>query len=78
MCDITLTDDVWGCDSRDLLYPWHKPRLLWLKQAAGSIKLARCELVLKSTYVSKYPFSVQAVDKAHGCLRSRHQEVTHS
>lgn len=45
---------------------------------ASSIKLARCELVVKSTYVSKYPFSVQAVDKAYGCLRSRHQEVAHS
>lgn len=33
---------------------------------------------VKSTYVSKYPFSVQAVDKAHGCLRSRHQEVAQS
>lgn len=59
-------------------FPLHKPRLLGLKQVAGSAELLRDELVLKSTYISKDPPSVQAVDKAHWCLRSRHQEVAHS
>lgn len=43
-----------------------------------AVELVKDKLVSESTYISKDPLSVQAVDKAYGGLRSWHQEVTHS